>query len=291
MRSRLFHQSQAKDCQEIEELRRICCQETDRARKARIDELSMHQERNLTTVSQLMRKFCLLCDTINDNGVSTQRHHDEDNRDGIWVSVARLCSWEVKQLRDNWKQACTWIELCSDKHITLFSQIWINWPVSYKLMSETLRFPQSKRSSYCCTWSRDFSSLRSLPQSEERECQHAAYANIRVHTATHALAVYATVLQFCQSLPTSSCRYNSSDLWVAHKFARAIDSRYVETEGFRVCLRRWLNSRIPLVCSSPHVACVWTVWFSLSAPLARAVVTTSVSEWSDTLWGHGQPNS
>ena len=28
----------------------------------------------------LLRKFCLLCDTIDDNGVSTQRHHDEDNR-------------------------------------------------------------------------------------------------------------------------------------------------------------------------------------------------------------------
>ena len=26
----------------------------------------------------LLRKFCLLCDTIDDNGVSTQRHHDED---------------------------------------------------------------------------------------------------------------------------------------------------------------------------------------------------------------------
>ena len=27
----------------------------------------------------LLRKFCLLCDTIDDSGVSTQRHHDEDN--------------------------------------------------------------------------------------------------------------------------------------------------------------------------------------------------------------------
>ena len=139
-----------------------------------------------------------------------------------------------QQLRDNWKQACTCVELCSDKHITLSTQIWINWPVSHKLMSETLRFPQSKRSSYCCTWSKDFSSLRSLPQSVEREYQHMAYANIQVHTAytsiqvhtaytsiqihtaTDALAVYATVLQFCQSLPTSFWRYNSSDLRVVH---------------------------------------------------------------------------
>ena len=52
LRNRFFQESQAKDCQEIEELRRFCCEEADRARKARIDELSMHQERNPTTVSQ-----------------------------------------------------------------------------------------------------------------------------------------------------------------------------------------------------------------------------------------------
>ena len=39
--------------QEIEELRRICCEETDRARQLRRDELSMQQERHRTTVSQL----------------------------------------------------------------------------------------------------------------------------------------------------------------------------------------------------------------------------------------------
>ena len=53
-RNGLFRENQATDCQEIEELRRICCEETDRARQARIDELSMHQERNPTTVSQLL---------------------------------------------------------------------------------------------------------------------------------------------------------------------------------------------------------------------------------------------
>ena len=40
MRSRLFRDDRAKDCQENEELRRICCEETDRARQARIDDLS-----------------------------------------------------------------------------------------------------------------------------------------------------------------------------------------------------------------------------------------------------------
>ena len=51
VRNRLFQESQAKDCQEIQELRRMCREETDRARQAIIDELSMQQERNPTTVS------------------------------------------------------------------------------------------------------------------------------------------------------------------------------------------------------------------------------------------------
>ena len=57
LRKRLFRENQAKDCQEIEELKRICCKETDRARKASVDELSLHQERNPTAVSQLLTQI------------------------------------------------------------------------------------------------------------------------------------------------------------------------------------------------------------------------------------------
>ena len=57
VRNRLFRENQARDCQENEELRRICREETDRARQARIDELSVHQKRNPTTVSQLLAQF------------------------------------------------------------------------------------------------------------------------------------------------------------------------------------------------------------------------------------------
>ena len=66
MRSRLFQESFARDCQEIEELRRICCEETDRARQLRTDELSMQQERNPTTVSQLTEQseFLVRCEGI-----------------------------------------------------------------------------------------------------------------------------------------------------------------------------------------------------------------------------------
>ena len=43
LRNRLFHEDYARDWQELEELRRICCEETDHARQARIEELSMQQ--------------------------------------------------------------------------------------------------------------------------------------------------------------------------------------------------------------------------------------------------------
>ena len=57
LRNRLFQESQAKDCQEIEELRRICCEDADRARQPRIDESSVHQERKPTTVGQLLTQI------------------------------------------------------------------------------------------------------------------------------------------------------------------------------------------------------------------------------------------
>ena len=57
LRNRLFQENHARGCQEIEELRRICCEETDRARRARIDELSTHHENNPTTVSQLLTQI------------------------------------------------------------------------------------------------------------------------------------------------------------------------------------------------------------------------------------------
>ena len=54
MRNRIFQENRARRCQEFEELRRICCEETVRASQARIDELSMQQERTPSTVSQLL---------------------------------------------------------------------------------------------------------------------------------------------------------------------------------------------------------------------------------------------
>ena len=65
LRRRFFQKDHARDCPKNEELRRICCEETDRARQARIDELPLHHERNLTTVSQLMTQIRELQNKVN----------------------------------------------------------------------------------------------------------------------------------------------------------------------------------------------------------------------------------
>ena len=58
----------------IEELRRICCEETDRARQARFDVLSMHQERNPTTVSQLLIQVQDLQNKVNSLSDAREFH-------------------------------------------------------------------------------------------------------------------------------------------------------------------------------------------------------------------------
>ena len=65
MRHRFFQESRARDCQGMEELRRVYCEETHRARQLRIDELSLQQERNPTTVSQLLTHIQDLQNKVN----------------------------------------------------------------------------------------------------------------------------------------------------------------------------------------------------------------------------------
>ena len=57
--------SRTRTCQDIEELRRSCCEETDRARQFRIDEVSMQQERNPTGGSQLLTPIQDLQNKVN----------------------------------------------------------------------------------------------------------------------------------------------------------------------------------------------------------------------------------
>ena len=43
VRNRLFQESRAKKCRDIEELQRICCEETDRARPLRLDDCTCNK--------------------------------------------------------------------------------------------------------------------------------------------------------------------------------------------------------------------------------------------------------
>ena len=59
LRNRLFQEDHARDCQEIEELRRLCCEETDRARQASIEQLSVHYVNNCE--HPLVWRPCWVC--------------------------------------------------------------------------------------------------------------------------------------------------------------------------------------------------------------------------------------
>ena len=54
MRNTAFKEDRARDYQEIEELRRICCEETDKVRDLKLDELSTQPKESLSTVNQLL---------------------------------------------------------------------------------------------------------------------------------------------------------------------------------------------------------------------------------------------
>ena len=84
LRKRLFQRNHARECQENEELRRICCEETDQARQARSEEMSMQQQRNLTTVSPMMAKIRDLQNTVNSlSGSSSGATHVPDQTSAI----------------------------------------------------------------------------------------------------------------------------------------------------------------------------------------------------------------
>ena len=65
LRNGLFQENHARDCQQIEELRSSCCEDVDRTRRVKSDELSMQQERNPTTVSQMMAQIRELQNNVN----------------------------------------------------------------------------------------------------------------------------------------------------------------------------------------------------------------------------------
>ena len=75
VRNRACQEDRAKDYQEIEDIRRICCAEADRARQLRIDEHSMQQTENPSTVNQLLAQIQDLQNKV--NSLSDARDFDD----------------------------------------------------------------------------------------------------------------------------------------------------------------------------------------------------------------------
>ena len=76
MRNIAFQEGRARDCQEIEELRRICCVEADRARQMKLDELS--------SASQLMAQIQELQDKANSL-TDAKGFYDPENCEQLWI--------------------------------------------------------------------------------------------------------------------------------------------------------------------------------------------------------------
>ena len=64
-KSRLFQKNHALDCMDIEELRRICHEETERARQLRTDELYAQKKEEPSTMNQLSSQIRTLQDKVN----------------------------------------------------------------------------------------------------------------------------------------------------------------------------------------------------------------------------------
>ena len=77
IRNRTFQEDRARDCQYIEELRRICCAGADRARQMKYDELSTQQKENPSTVNQLLAQIQELQDKVNSLNNAKEFYHPE----------------------------------------------------------------------------------------------------------------------------------------------------------------------------------------------------------------------
>ena len=109
--NRVFEENYARDCQQIEELRRICCEETGRARQARIDELSTHQEGNPTAASLLLTQIQELQNKVNSLSVRCERILRPWIGEQLWSDPRSQSTLEYSESQRNaeprfWSAAC-----------------------------------------------------------------------------------------------------------------------------------------------------------------------------------------
>ena len=77
-KSKLYQENHALDCMEIEELRRLCREETERARQLRADEFFYGQKKEEpSTVNQLLSQTRTLQDKVNALNAEKEFHGPE----------------------------------------------------------------------------------------------------------------------------------------------------------------------------------------------------------------------
>ena len=86
----LFKKVAQKIANTLKNLRRHCCEESDRARQAKLDELSVMQQRDPQTVSQLLAQMRESQDKVNSLS-DAREFHDPENCGQLW-SVPRYQS-------------------------------------------------------------------------------------------------------------------------------------------------------------------------------------------------------
>ena len=83
IRNKASEEDRARDYQDIEELRRICCAEADRARRLKYDELSTQQKENPSTVNQLMVQIQELQDKV--NSLNDAKEFCDPDCEQLWI--------------------------------------------------------------------------------------------------------------------------------------------------------------------------------------------------------------
>ena len=83
IRNKAIEEDRARDYQDIEELRRICCAEADRARRLKYDELSTQQKENPSTVNQLMVQIQELQDKV--NSLNDAKEFCDPDCEQLWI--------------------------------------------------------------------------------------------------------------------------------------------------------------------------------------------------------------
>ena len=76
-KSKLYQENHALDCMEIEELRRLCREETERARQLRADDFYCQKKEEPSTVNQLLSQTRTLQDKVNALNAEKEFHDPE----------------------------------------------------------------------------------------------------------------------------------------------------------------------------------------------------------------------